>query len=151
MQFSDGMLTSPGSLTSIANRVTSVSRQVFSQKTPNIVRNSLSQNYFKNYSLDELSKAGKVADRGELTKAGRALEKHGNRPDSVFPKAMGNPAAKNVQGQFELDNILTYPNGKISPWIHRNLGEIIDIEVPGHGGARFSQEGYFIGFLEPNR
>ena len=31
-----------------------------------------------------------MQDRGGLTKAGRALEKHGNRPGSPFPKASGN-------------------------------------------------------------
>jgi hypothetical protein len=57
-----------------------------------------------------LSKAGQVMDRGGLTIAGRALDKHGNRTGSIFPKATGNAAAKNVQGQFQLDTILTDPN-----------------------------------------
>ena len=35
-----------------------------------------------------LSKTGQVIDRGELTKAGRALDKHEARPGSVFPKLM---------------------------------------------------------------
>lgn len=57
-----------------------------------------------------LSKAGQVLDRGGLTKAGRALEKHGSRSGSVFPKATGKVGAKNTQGQAALDDILgTYP------------------------------------------
>jgi hypothetical protein len=62
-------------------------------------------------SLDKLSKAGQVMDRSGLTKAGRALDKHGGRPGSVFPKAVGNPASKNAQGQFHLNDILTDPKG----------------------------------------
>src|SRR5690606_27903998 len=53
-----------------------------------------------------LSKAGQALDRGGLTKAGRALEKHGSRPGSVFGKATGNVSAKNAQGQAALDDIL---------------------------------------------
>jgi RHS repeat-associated protein len=99
--------------------------------------------------LNQLSKAGEAMDRGGLTKAGRALEKHGGRIDSVFPKATGNIANKNMQGQFHLDDILTHPQKKITQWQHRTFGNIIDVEVPGRGGARFSQQGNFIGFLEP--
>jgi hypothetical protein len=39
--------------------------------------------------------AGANPDRGGLTQAGRALQKHGSRPGSVFPPATGNPAAIN--------------------------------------------------------
>jgi hypothetical protein len=88
-------------------------------------------------------------DRGGLTKAGRALDKHGGRPDSVFPKVTGNPASKNMHGQHHLDDILTHPQSKSTHWEHRSFGKIIDIEVPTKGGARFSQNGNFIGFLEP--
>ena len=57
------------------------------------------------YSLDQWSQAGQVLDREGLTKAGRALDKHGNRVNSPFPIATGNPASKNMQGQFHLDDI----------------------------------------------
>lgn len=88
-------------------------------------------------------------DRGGLTKAGRALDKHGNRPGSVFPKATGNPVNKNLQGQHHLDDILTHPNSTFSTWKHRSFGKVTDIEVPGQGGARFLENGEFIGLLEP--
>ena len=100
--------------------------------------------------LDKLSKAGQVMDRAGLTKAGRALEKHGNRAGTVFPKATGNTVTKNLQGQFHLDDILTHPRSRQSQWKHRSFGDILDIQVPGQGGARFSQNGHFIGFLEPD-
>jgi hypothetical protein len=99
--------------------------------------------------LDKLSQAGQIMDRGGLTKVGRALDKHGNRPGSVFPKVTGNPASKNIQGQYHLDDILTHPNSKISHRDHRDFGRVMDIEVPGRGGARFSRNGDFIGLLEP--
>ena len=42
-------------------------------------------------------------DRGGFTKAGRALDKHGGRTNSIFPRASGNPADKSIQGQSHLD------------------------------------------------
>ncbi len=67
------------------------------------------------YDFDSLSKAGKVPDRNGLTRAGRALDKHGSRKGSVFPKATGNSHAKNAQGQYHLDDILTNPNTTFLP------------------------------------
>ncbi len=99
--------------------------------------------------VNKLSKAGQVLDRGGLTKVGRALDKHGGRPGSVFPKATGNIVSKNAQGQYHLDDILTNPDTKVSYWTHRSLGEVIDIEIPNQRGVRFSRNGDFIGFLEP--
>lgn len=68
---------------------------------------------------------------------------------SLFPKATGDTSTKNNQGQIQLDNILSHPDSKITKWKHKTLGMLIDIELPGGGGARFSQNGKFIGFLEP--
>jgi hypothetical protein len=95
-------------------------------------------------ALDKLSKAGQVMDRSGLTKAGRALDKHGNRPNSPFPKAVGNPANKNLQGQFHLDNILTHPNNKI---IRGDKGDI-RLFSPDGKGAHFRSDGSFKGFLD---
>jgi filamentous hemagglutinin len=54
-------------------------------------------------SINDLSDAAKVLDpsdkSGELSAAGRALQKHGGRDGSAFPSAKGNPAAINDQGQ----------------------------------------------------
>ena len=97
--------------------------------------------------LDKMSNAGKVMDRSGLTKAGRALDKHGNRPGSAFPKATGNPASKNAQGQYHLDDILTHPQSTSNYYKHRSFGDIVDIEVAERGGARFSNKGEFIVFL----
>ena len=96
-------------------------------------------------AADLLRKSGQVLDRGGLTRAGRALQKHGDRPGSVFPGATGNVAAKNAQGQAALDDILsnvsrTHPN---------KLGGVDYYGGIRGGGARFDSQNNFIGFLEP--
>jgi hypothetical protein len=92
-----------------------------------------------------LSKAGQVLDRGGLTKAGRALEKHGGRTGSVFPQATGNVAAKNTQGQVALDDIL----GNVSKTSPNKFGGHDYFGGSRGGGARFDADGNFTGFLEP--
>ena len=67
----------------------------------------------KGMDVDRLSKAAQEIDRYDLTKAGRGLQKHGSRPDAAFPKATGNVAQVNAQGQYEVDNILTFPGHDI--------------------------------------
>lgn len=96
--------------------------------------------------LDLLSKSGQVLDRNGLTRAGRALDKHGGRPGSIFPKATGNSVNKNMQGQYHLDDILTHPQG--SSKSNRFGG--LDYYKPDGSGARFYNDGTFRGFLEPN-
>jgi hypothetical protein len=97
-------------------------------------------------SLDTLSKAGQVLDKNNLTKAGRALQKHGDRPASVFSKATGNHVNKNMQGQFHLDDILTHPYNYSKP---NRLGGI-DYYKPDGSGVRFYEDYRLRGFLEPN-
>ena len=57
-------------------------------------------------NIEKLTEAGKAIDRGGLTKAGRALMKHGHREDSVFPKPFGNVVQINEHGQQVLESIL---------------------------------------------
>jgi hypothetical protein len=101
------------------------------------------------FNLDALSKAGQTMARGGLTRASRALEKHGGRPGSVFPKATGNPVTKNTQGRYHLDDILTHPGSVVQYRNHPKFGDIIDIRISGQQGIRYYQNGEFIGFLEP--
>lgn len=96
-------------------------------------------------SVNDLAAAGKVMDRGGLTRAGRALEKHGGRQGSVFPKATGNVGDKNRQGQEILERILTDPGTKSVP---NNYGGQ-DYLDPSGRGARFDRDGSFRGFSEP--
>ena len=95
--------------------------------------------------LNALSRAGQVLDRCGLTKAGRALDKHGGRSSSVFPKASGTITDKNIQGQWHLDDILTHPFGFSR---HNNMGGI-DYYRPDGSGVRYFGNGQFRGFLEP--
>ncbi len=100
-------------------------------------------------SLDALSRAGQAIDRGGLTKAGRGLAKHSGRPESIFPSVKGSPSQINQCAQEILDGILTNPSGKSTVWHSGRYGKVVDIEVAGRGGARFTFDGKFIGFLEP--
>ncbi|MCA6219365.1 hypothetical protein [Photorhabdus antumapuensis] len=58
---------------------------------------------FGKLGLTELAKTGTKIDpaakAGDLTVAGRALQKHGSREGSAFPVAKGSPAQINQQGQ----------------------------------------------------
>ncbi len=94
---------------------------------------------------DRISRTGQIMDRGGLTIAGRALDKHGARPGSVFPKAFGNPTCRNMQGQFHLDDILTHPQTISYP--NRFGGR--DFFAPDGRGIRFDAEYNFTGFLQP--
>jgi hypothetical protein len=75
--------------------------------------------------------------------AGRALEKHGSLPGSALPKATGNPASKNQQGQYHLDEILTNPN---SITIKGETG--YKIFARDGRGVFIKQDGSFRGFIE---
>ena len=87
-----------------------------------------------------------MLDRNGLTRAGRALDKHGNRLGSAFPKAFGDIANKNALGQYHLDDILTHPDG----FIRLNRFGGIDFFKPNGSGVRFYSDFSFRGFLEPN-
>lgn len=100
-------------------------------------------------SLDELSQAAMAADRGGLTSAGRALQKHGGREGSAFPGVTGGPGAINKQGQFVVDDILTSPGSTNVTRNHARFGEVTEIRAPDGRGVRYGPDGKFIGFLEP--
>jgi hypothetical protein len=99
--------------------------------------------------------AANSMSKGGLTEVGRALQKHGSRPGSVFPKATGNPAAINAQGEAVLKSILENPNVQVirnsgSFIVSRYGGGVVDYIIPNGMGARFSVDGTrFIGFLNP--
>ncbi|MFA5306768.1 MAG: hypothetical protein WC365_04940 [Candidatus Babeliales bacterium] len=100
--------------------------------------------------IDKLLKAGNTLDRGGLTAAGRALQKHGSRQGSVFPKATGNTKAINTQGETILKEILTNPNTAPVIRHHARFGDILEYKTSEGKGARFSSNGEtFIGFIEP--
>jgi len=90
--------------------------------------------------------SGRDLDRGDLTKAGRAQQKHGDRQGSAFDPARGTPADKNEQGQKTLEGIVNSPSRVDRP--NRHGGTDVH-ESPGGRGARFGPDGKFTGFLEP--
>lgn len=100
-------------------------------------------------TLEDLYNAGSEVDREGLTKAGRALAKHGGRPGSAFPQPNGSPEQINNQGQQVLESILTHPEVTIDYVDHPNFGEVLKIQVPGEGGVWYKADGEMIGFLEP--
>jgi RHS repeat-associated protein len=98
-------------------------------------------------SLDELSKAASKSDRGGLTKAGRALQKHSVRPGSAFPKVSGKEL--NTVGQDIVDDILTNPDSTTVVRHHARFGEVTEVVAPDGRGVRYDSLGEFMGFLEP--
>ena len=74
----------------------------------------------------------------------RALDKHGSRPGSPFPKPTGNPASKNIQGRHHLDDILTDPMGKIK---YNESGSVQIYSSDGRE-AYFNPDDTFRGFLD---
>ena len=101
------------------------------------------------FNIKKLAEAGKVMDRAELTKAGRALAKHGGRKVTVFPKPKGPPSQINQQGQAILESILNNPGKTVIKHELPKFGNVIDIKIPGKYGVRYYQNGNLIGFLEP--
>jgi hypothetical protein len=98
-------------------------------------------------NLKKFADAGKVIDRKGLTKAGRALAKHGGRKGSVFPKPKGNPAQINQQGQKILEQILNDPN--ITTCKNRFSG--VDVYSVKGFGVRYDKKNNFMGFLQPRK
>ena len=87
-----------------------------------------------------------MPDVNGLTKAGRAPEKHGSRPGSQFPKATGNVASKNEQGQSLLEGIILSNNQMIRP--NRFGGKDI-YDMNTRRGDRLDGNGIMMAFLEP--
>ena len=106
----------------------------------------------KAFSKTDLLKSGNVldaADKGsELTKVGRALQKHGSRQGSNFPTATGNAASKNQQGIQILDDILSNSKSTVKPG---NRFDGFDVMGPNGQGARFDKNGLFRGFIEGSK
>ncbi|WP_053225345.1 hypothetical protein [Simkania negevensis] len=105
-------------------------------------------------SFADLSEAGTLADKGNLSKAGRALQKKTDRLDSVFPKPKGTPEEVSLQGQKVLDEILNHPDKVvIQDTAKKRYGNVFDIKIGDEKGrgVRFKTDGEFVGFLEPKQ
>ncbi len=101
------------------------------------------------FTIEQLSDGAKILDKGDLTQAGRALQKHGGRIDSVFPPVQGNTVAINEQGQSIVDNILNDTGKTVLQSNTGRFGQVTDIIATDGRGLRYDLEGKLIGFLEP--
>jgi RHS repeat-associated protein len=98
--------------------------------------------------LEDLSEAAKKPDKGGLTKAGRALQKHGDRPGSAFERPPSNsPKSLNSAGQRTVDDILKNPRSR---FVRNRLGGW-DVRAPDGRGVWFKPDGSFYSLLEPNK
>ncbi|CAL2083221.1 RHS repeat-associated core domain-containing protein [Tenacibaculum sp. 190524A05c] len=98
---------------------------------------------------DVLIEAAQVPSKGGLTAVGRALQKHGSRAGSKFPRPRGNQAQMNSLGLEVLQEILTDSNALRQVRHHGRFGEILEVIGSNGRGVRFSSDGkLFIGFLE---
>ncbi|MBL8635407.1 MAG: hypothetical protein JNM40_19425 [Myxococcales bacterium] len=113
------------------------------------VRDAKSLVHRTEVGLDNLSQAAGAADKGDLTAAGRALQKHGGRSGSAFPEVRSNPAEINKAGQAVVDEILTAPGSTTTRRHHARFGDVIEVRAPDGRGVRYDASGRFIGFLEP--
>jgi RHS repeat-associated protein len=87
---------------------------------------------------------------GGLTAAGRALQKHGSRLGSAFPKAKGSPAEISRVAQEIVDDILSDPGTTFTRRYHpRYASDVIEVVAPDGRGIRYTGTGDFMGFLEP--
>ena len=75
-------------------------------------------------SISKLMSAARVADKNGLSRVGRALNKHGGRAGSVYPKASGNPEAINKQGEAILKEILSSPEVEVVTRHHARFGNV---------------------------
>ena len=151
-----GELPPPGALINAVSRAATVASRALGVAAKNgsaigaaavssLLTQSTSPNTLSNgVSIEQFIEAGKVNDRGGLTRAGRGLQKHGGKSGSVFPKPSGNVAQINAQGQEMLENILNSRNNEViklpdgSTKIYASNGR----------GVHFDRKGNFIGFIE---
>lgn len=83
-------------------------------------------------------------NRDGLSGAGRALQKHGDRAGSAFPRSTGTAAERNAQGQNVVDDMLTARSGRTEV-----LDNVINVYDLSGRGVRYRSDGSFTGFLEP--
>ena len=97
-------------------------------------------------TIQRMLRAGATPDRNLLTRAGRGLQKHGDREGSVFPRSAGTAAERNAQAQRVLEQILRSRNQLVQ---RTRDGGVQVIDLGTGRGARFTREGALRGFLEP--
>jgi RHS repeat-associated protein len=102
-------------------------------------------------TVDELSAAAQVADRGGFTAAGRSLTKHGvgARPgNALFPAATGSPSAINQLAHDTVDDILTTPGTTFQNGFRGRFGNTLEVTAPNGRGLVYGPNGEFLFFKE---
>jgi RHS repeat-associated protein len=100
--------------------------------------------------LDSLSKSAKDPvsagkPKGD-TNASRAYQKHMGRPNTSLI-AISSGVERKDMAHYLVDDLLTNPKSALQCWTHPQLGPVYDFKLPDIG-ARWSQAGDFIGFLD---
>lgn len=100
---------------------------------------------FGQFGAADIRAAAGAADRGGLTRVGRALQKHSDRSGSVFGGlSSGNPIARNEQGMRVLDEILEDPGSTTQV-----LDNVTNTWDSTGQGVRINNDGTCMGLLEP--
>lgn len=124
-----------------------------------VVHNSDGPSCAPGTSYQQLSDAATQPDRNGLTQAGRALQKHANRPggattwgvDNATSAQLNTPSYLNPAGQDIVDDIVTGPNTSWSSYSSAKYGgQIIEGRLPSGLGARWIITGTldFMGLLD---
>ena len=104
-------------------------------------------------SVQQLSKAAASANRNGLTDAGRSLQKHSGRPNSVYSSTDKKSTTLNREAQSIVDDILNDPKTQFNTrTVMEDKQKITVIEATASDGRvlRFNDNGTrFIGFREP--
>lgn len=90
-------------------------------------------------SLDDLSRAAASPARGGQTAAGRALQEHGDRAGSSYPRVTS-PAERSRFGQDIVDDYLTHPQARER--VRRDGTRMF--ELPDGRGSRSTPMGAFV-------
>ena len=96
-------------------------------------------------TIQRMLRAGLEPDRNMLTRAGRGLQKHGDRVDSPFPRSTGTAAERNAQGQRVLEEILRSKNQVVKM---AKQGHLDVIDAATGRGVRFRPDGSLRGFID---
>ena len=111
-----------------------------------VVHNSDGPSCAPGTSYQQLSDASGQPDRNGFTQAGRALQKHANRPggastwgvDNATSAQLNTPSYLNPIGQDTVDDIVTGPNTSWTSYSSSKYGgQIIEGRLPSGLGARW--------------
>lgn len=104
-------------------------------------------------SVDDVSRSAASpysATSPGLSRAGQSLSKH-QRRGGPYPPATGRPEAISRQAEDVVDEVLTNPQSSFTTRQTGRFGEVVDVQVPGGPGVRYSERNGFLHFLEPPR